>query len=107
LQQIGDGVDLNQATPSAVGNGLRGDTLMVATHEATCRTGLLFRSNGSVPFTLHVEICEDIWLSLPSTRAATAEAQLLLNLSASNITISKVAIGICSAPAILPADDRS
>jgi NAD+ synthase (glutamine-hydrolysing) len=52
---------------------------------------LLFRSNGSVPFTFNVEICEDIWVPLPpSTRAAMAGAEALLNLSASNITIGKV-----------------
>jgi NAD+ synthase (glutamine-hydrolysing) len=51
---------------------------------------LLFRSDGAVPFTFHVEICEDIWVPLPpSTRAALAGAEVLLNLSASNITIGK------------------
>ncbi len=51
---------------------------------------LLFRSENDVPFTFHVEICEDFWVPLPpSTRAAMAGAELLLNLSASNITIGK------------------
>ncbi|MFG1213337.1 NAD(+) synthase [Xanthobacter flavus] len=51
---------------------------------------LLFRSEGEVPFTFHVEICEDVWVPLPpSTRAALAGAEVLLNLSASNITIGK------------------
>src|SRR4029450_9444741 len=45
---------------------------------------------GSVPFTFNVEICEDIWVPLPpSTRAALAGAEVLLNLSASNIVIGK------------------
>ncbi|MCC6204974.1 MAG: NAD(+) synthase [Hyphomicrobiales bacterium] len=53
-------------------------------------TDLLFRSEGSVPFTFHAEICEDIWIPIPpSTRAAMAGAEVLLNLSASNITIGK------------------
>ena len=74
----------------APGVGLRGGTLTVAGHEAPFGADLLFRSTGSVPFTFHVEICEDIWVPLPpSTRAAMAGAELLLNLSASNITIGK------------------
>ena len=74
----------------APGVGLCGGTLTVAGHEAPFGADLLFRSNGSVPFTFHVEICEDIWVPLPpSTRAAMAGAELLLNLSASNITIGK------------------
>ncbi len=53
-------------------------------------TDLLFRSTGSVPMTFHVEICEDIWMPIPpSSHAALAGAELLLNLSASNITIGK------------------
>lgn len=39
---------------------------------------------------LHVEICEDVWVPIPpSAYAALAGATLLLNLSASNITIGK------------------
>jgi NAD+ synthase (glutamine-hydrolysing) len=53
-------------------------------------TDLLFRSTGSVPVTFHVEICEDIWMPVPpSSHAALAGAEVLLNLSASNITIGK------------------
>ncbi len=51
---------------------------------------LLFRSAGTCPFTFHVEICEDMWVPQPpSTAAALAGAEILLNLSASNITIGK------------------
>jgi NAD+ synthase (glutamine-hydrolysing) len=43
-----------------------------------------------VPVTFHVEICEDLWVPLPpSTLAVLAGAEVLLNLSASNITIGK------------------
>ncbi|HTR85130.1 MAG TPA: NAD(+) synthase [Reyranella sp.] len=53
-------------------------------------TDMLFRSTGSVPMTFHVEICEDIWVPIPpSSHAALAGAELLVNLSASNITIGK------------------
>ena len=41
-------------------------------------------------FTLHVEICEDVWTPVPpSSYAALAGATVLANLSASNITIGK------------------
>ena len=51
---------------------------------------LLFRSTGSISTTFHVEICEDIWMPIPpSAHAALAGAEVLLNLSASNITIGK------------------
>jgi NAD+ synthase (glutamine-hydrolysing) len=51
---------------------------------------LLFRSGGSAPFTFHVEICEDVWTPIPpSSFGALAGAEVLVNLSASNITIGK------------------
>ena len=45
----------------------------------------------SVPgFTLHVEICEDVWVPIPpSSYAAAAGATILANLSASNIVVGK------------------
>ncbi|MFI5000822.1 MAG: NAD(+) synthase [Reyranellales bacterium] len=53
-------------------------------------TDLLFRSSGSIGVTFHVEICEDIWVPVPpSSHAALAGAEVLVNLSASNITIGK------------------
>src|SRR5262245_53439577 len=51
---------------------------------------MLFRSTGTVPLSFHVEICEDIWVPVPpSSYAALAGAEVLINLSASNITIGK------------------
>ena len=51
---------------------------------------LLFKSTGALAVTFHVEICEDIWMPIPpSAHAALAGAEVLLNLSASNITIGK------------------
>ena len=45
---------------------------------------------GAEGFTLHVEICEDVWTPVPpSSYAALAGATVLANLSASNITIGK------------------
>ena len=65
-------------------------TIRIGGHEAPFGTDMLFRSSGSVPITFHVEICEDIWVPVPpSSHAALAGAELLVNLSASNITIGK------------------
>lgn len=71
------------------GAGVTG-RITIAGQEVPFGTDLLFRSQGSVPFTFHVEVCEDVWVPLPpSTRAALNGAEVLLNLSASNITIGK------------------
>jgi NAD+ synthase (glutamine-hydrolysing) len=51
---------------------------------------ILFACRGQPLFTFHVEICEDLWVPIPpSTDAALAGATVLVNLSASNITVSK------------------
>ena len=72
------------------GEGLRGGTITVAGHEAPFGTDLLFRAGGASAFTFHVEICEDLWVPQPpSALGAAAGAEILLNLSASNIVIGK------------------
>jgi len=72
------------------GAGVVGREATIAGRRAPFGVDLLFRSTGSAPFVFHVEICEDIWVpSPPSTAAALAGAEVLLNLSASNITIGK------------------
>jgi len=51
---------------------------------------LLFQVEQQPLMTFHVEICEDLWVPIPpSSYAALAGATVLLNLSASNITIGK------------------
>ena len=51
---------------------------------------LLFQSEKDRAFTFFVEICEDLWVPIPpSCKAALAGATVILNLSASNITIGK------------------
>ena len=76
-----------QFTPGA---GIAGQTIGVAGTEAPFGTELLFRSRGSVAFTFHVEICEDVWTPAPpSGFAAMAGAEVLINLSATNIVIGK------------------
>ncbi|MBX6425999.1 MAG: NAD(+) synthase [Variibacter sp.] len=72
------------------GAGVRGQSIAVAGRTAPFGVDLIFRSIGSAPFTFHVEVCEDVWVPLPpSTAAALAGAEVLLNLSASNIVIGK------------------
>lgn len=51
---------------------------------------IIFTAENLPDFTLHAEICEDVWTPIPpSTYAAMAGATVLCNLSASNITIGK------------------
>jgi NAD+ synthase (glutamine-hydrolysing) len=51
---------------------------------------LLFRAPELPLFSFFVEICEDLWVPIPpSCPAALAGATVLLNLSASNVTIAK------------------
>lgn len=51
---------------------------------------IVFRCSNLPDFGFHMEICEDLWTPVPpSTFAALAGATMLLNLSASNITIGK------------------
>ncbi|MFZ2871033.1 NAD(+) synthase [Zavarzinia sp.] len=72
------------------GLGVMGREITVAGRAVPFGMDLLFRSTGSIAYTFHIEICEDVWVPLPpSTRGALAGAEILLNLSASNITIGK------------------
>ncbi len=72
------------------GAGVEGERIEAGGQEAPFGVNLLFRSIGAVGFTFHVEICEDFWVpSPPSSVAALAGAEILLNLSASNIVIGK------------------
>ncbi len=51
---------------------------------------LIFDATNYKDFSLHAEICEDLWTPIPpSTYAALAGATVLANLSASNITVAK------------------
>ena len=74
----------------AAGAGIAGRSIALAGHAAPFGADLLFAAGGPAGFTFHVEICEDLWVPQPpSTAAALAGAEILLNLSASNITIGK------------------
>ncbi len=51
---------------------------------------IVLRAAGRPELAFHMEICEDLWAPIPpSTYAALGGATILLNLSASNITIGK------------------
>ena len=72
------------------GAGVVGRTLDLAGQAVPFGTDVLLRCVGDVAFTVGVEICEDVWTPTPpSTAQAMAGAEILLNLSASNITIGK------------------
>ncbi|MBX3511733.1 MAG: NAD(+) synthase [Hyphomonadaceae bacterium] len=62
----------------------------VAGDEAPFGPELLFAAEDVRDLVFHAEICEDFWAPVPpSSFAALAGATLLLNLSASNVTIGK------------------
>ena len=72
------------------GAGVVGKTLTLAGQPVPFGTDLLLRAEAATPFTVGIEICEDVWTpNPPSTAQALAGAEILLNLSASNITIGK------------------
>jgi len=72
------------------GEGICGESMTLAGQEAPFGIDLLFTATGPVDFTFHIEICEDLWVPQPPSAAgAAAGAEILLNLSASNITIGK------------------
>ena len=69
---------------------MAGERIEVAGDAAPFGLDLLFQAQGPCSFSFHVEICEDVWTPAPpSGPAAAAGAELLLNLSASNIVIGK------------------
>ena len=74
----------------AAGVGTEGGTCLVGGLGAPFGPDLLFAADDVPGLVVHAEICEDIWVPLPpSTLGALAGATVLLNLSASNITIGK------------------
>jgi len=73
----------------AHGRGATGD-ITVAGQTVPFGPDLIFEAEDLPGLILHAEICEDFWAPTPpSTNAALAGAVILVNLSASNITIGK------------------
>jgi NAD+ synthase (glutamine-hydrolysing) len=69
---------------------LVGDTIHLLGTEVPFGSNLLFETRELPNFTVHVEICEDVWVPIPpSSFAVLAGATVVANLSASNITIGK------------------
>ena len=51
---------------------------------------LIFEADDMPDFSLNIEICEDVWVPVPpSSYAAMAGANVIANLSASNVTVGK------------------
>jgi len=66
------------------------DTVNLCGHSVPFGADLLFQARNMPLLKLHVEICEDVWVPIPpSSYAALAGATVLVNLSASNVTIGK------------------
>ncbi|HEY2437366.1 MAG TPA: NAD(+) synthase, partial [Solirubrobacteraceae bacterium] len=74
----------------ASGLGTEGGRCTVAGLEAPFGPDLVFAAEDLPDLVVHAEICEDLWVPIPpSAEGALAGATVLLNLSASNITIGK------------------
>jgi len=69
---------------------LKADTVMLAGQPVAAGRNLVFQAENCADFRLGVEICEDMWSPVtPSTELALAGATLILNLSASPVTVGK------------------
>ena len=74
----------------ARGNNCKGLTITAGGVEAPFGTDLIFSAENLPGFVFGIEICEDFWAPIPpGTYAALAGATILLNLSASPITIGR------------------
>ena len=80
--------ELRQFTPAE--NRLR-DSINFAGHrDVPFGNRLLFQVEDQPLLTFSVEICEDLWVPVPpSSHAALAGATVLINVSASNVTVGK------------------
>ena len=73
----------------ASASGRVSDTVRLCGADVPFGDSILLKNNCS-PLTVGIEICEDLWMPIPpSSRHALFGANLLLNLSASNETVTK------------------
>jgi NAD+ synthase (glutamine-hydrolysing) len=80
--------EYRQFAPAAAARSTTVDIL--SQHDIPFGEHLLFELRENPQITFFVEICEDLWVPIPpSCDAALAGATVILNLSASNITIAK------------------
>jgi len=87
----------------APGAGVRGVTIDLAGQRVPFGVDIIFNCANVPAFKVGIEICEDLWTPLPpSSLAALAGATVLLNLSASNITVGKAEVRrqLCKAQAM-------
>ena len=74
----------------APGGGAVPSTLRLAGQDIPFGTDILLRATDLTDVIVHAEICEDVWAPVPpSTAACLAGATVLVNLSASNVTVGK------------------
>ncbi len=72
------------------GADLKDPHLVIDGETVPVGTDLVFTADGFDAFTFGVEICEDLWSpDTPSTRQALGGANLIVNLSASPVTVGK------------------
>jgi len=80
--------EYRQFAPAAAARSTAVDIL--GQHDIPFGEHLIFELRENPRFTFFVEICEDLWVPIPpSCDASLAGATVILNLSASNITIAK------------------
>ncbi len=74
----------------ASGAGVTNRSIRLGDADAPFGVDLIFTASDVPDLTVGIEICEDLWTPVPpSTAAALAGATVLLNLSASNVTVGK------------------
>jgi NAD+ synthase (glutamine-hydrolysing) len=74
----------------ASGEGTQGQEIRVGAQQAPFGPDLLFVAEDVDNLVVHAEVCEDLWVPIPPSSAAALEgATVLVNISASNITIGK------------------
>ncbi|QBQ53141.1 NAD(+) synthase [Nitrosococcus wardiae] len=80
--------ELRQFTPADY--ALRESIHLCGQKDVPFGNRLLFQVEEQPLFTFYIEICEDLWSPIPpSSYAALAGATVLINLSASNVTVGK------------------
>ena len=80
--------ELRQFTPGD--HRLRDSVELLGQRDIPFGNRLLFQAEDQPLFVFFVEICEDVWVPIPpSSYAAMAGATVLVNVSASNVTIGK------------------
>ena len=80
--------ELRQFTPGD--RAIRNNIELLGQSDIPFGNGLLFTVNDQPLLSFYVEICEDLWVPIPpSSYAALAGATVLVNLSASNATVTK------------------